>query len=1579
MKKLYLLLALICAMLPMGEAQAQMLAFPGADGYGKYVTGGRGGEVCYVTRTDDCADNNLVEGTLRWALRHDNGGKPRTILFATPGTIYLTSKLKMQYGDVSILGQTAPGGGITITGYPLYICKNNVIIRYIRFRAGDLPDQSLTGLDMENCDNVILDHCSMTWSMEECLTAYDTDYTTIQWCIVGEALYNSKNSKGARAYAMQWGGEHSTMHHTLITNSMSRSPRFNGVRSVSNNPGDHDQFVDSEFANNVLFNWGTNNNGSYGGENYPDCKGYNRVYMINNYWRPGPNAGSNRYFTTPSGPNYGEYYLSGNKFELSSKFAPNSTPWSDAELAKVNADNYYGAVAGNASRGINITGANAEKYLLKELPYALSGMTYETADEAFLSVTTKAGASLPRYDEVDSRLLAEAAGTTDPRFKGGNNKMGVIDSQRDVVLSYPDSYLVNGTIHNDMPRMFVEGQDKYMRDSDADGMPDEYEDEKGLDKNNPADGAADSGNGYTNLEVYLNAVADGTIDKTKYETSATYIEPGPEVVAPATVTIVYKVDDAGVEGTVPAQSTGEYGTDGRTIIIPKNKTLYKEGYTLTGWTAEGKVYTPGQSYVFKKETVTLTAIFTKNKVNIADRTNDVSITWNVRADGIDIKGSGIYVTQTTFSGAAHDVKLSYDNSVVTIPTCAGATVKLDVVPVASAKEDIATGDTYVYTHETGLLRSITVVMPYNWNTPDRVYYTPEIPVGGTYQVFYTTPENVKGCNWIQASYLEYPNDRTFFDPVADDNTKYYFGKAVVVNNSDRTMDAFVTGAEKVRVFITSQSSNLDYGRLVATPADGSAPLSVQSTGFAQKQDPKVLELTLDKTKKYRLQVMSIEGYDVAVGAIKFVGEAPAVTEGDANITWAWTAGEATEKGKCEPAAMFTEAAATFSAAAFTTQSKSAFGETFVSFTPTCGVCHADRDATDVVTFDIKTATGVFFLPQNISLHAVKFGTGHGKIDITVQQGSGEEITVLEKAELSRNNDPSLKATSVDLTSLESIVSSADPLKVRVYIYDVFFSADGVGKDIGLNNISVSGRFSGTAPEVKKYSFNATVSPAAAGQLSWTPAGDTFDEGTEISLILKGNSGYLFENWTNQAGDVVSTKENFNYTIKANTELTANYKSYSDYGYIFENVAPYDAAVKNINELKVALAAAASRADKTTRYRIFLHNGTYDYGTQAKNAVAGNVSLIGESQDGVLVMNCPSTSVTNYQEQTPVFFIDRSENDVYMQDLTVRQARDWESKVSRGQALAIRQRGARAVYKNVTLQGIQDTYYLNAGSSSAYFETSTLAGQTDYVYGDGTGWFERCTLYNTGAGYITAPNTPVGEQYWGMVFNGCTVDGADAAAGKYYLGRPWNDSPRATYLNTTFNQLPKAEGWAGMKSGCVVRFHEYGSKDAHGTTLDLSSRSIAACNAAESSDAPVLTAEQAAQYTLTNVFGIDWNPQALTAQLTAPSVSLVDETTISWTPVSGALGYAIVKNGSVVAFTTASTFDLSTFGAGTYGIRVANECGGLGEMSGTVSGIDGIQADADSSSDAPRYNMSGQRVDKTFKGIVIQKGKKFISK
>ena len=523
--------------------KADLIAFPGADGYGRYTTGGRmtdsrGAKVYYVTRNDDSG----AEGTFRWAVTTGDD-TPRTVVFRTCGTIYLTSRLSCK-PNITIAGQTAPGGGICIAGYQMKLSSNS-IVRHIRFRAGDLPNSSMSPLDVENAHHIVLDHCSFSWSMEENLTLYDTDSTTLQWCISAEGLYESKNVKGERSYAMQWGGEHGTMHHCLVSNCMSRTPRFNGAR-----PSTNDRQVDNEFANNVIFNWGSHNS-IYGGECTVTGDGdYDRVYMINNYYRPGPatknGTTSRRYFVSASGgtiDEVGQWYLSGNQFELSSKWAPSATIWSDTELQKVNADNYYGFVGNDASRAMNFWSLTpsqslADKSLLTTLPYALSGLTYESAAEAFQSVTQKAGASLPRYDEVDRRLLAEAAGTQDPQFKGDafvstkngstiTPAAGIINSPADLTLSRYDEFYAKDeatgeTILTQMwPWLGMDDDEHLMQDSDMDGMPDGYEVSAGLNPNDAADACLLSESGYSNLEVFLNGVADGTIDLTPYKQKQT--------------------------------------------------------------------------------------------------------------------------------------------------------------------------------------------------------------------------------------------------------------------------------------------------------------------------------------------------------------------------------------------------------------------------------------------------------------------------------------------------------------------------------------------------------------------------------------------------------------------------------------------------------------------------------------------------------------------------------------------------------------------------------------------------------------------------------------------------------------------------------------------------------------------------------------------------------------------------------------------------------------------------------------------------------------------------------------------------
>jgi len=1410
MKRLCTLLCLMTAVLTMA-AQERQLAFPTADGYGKYVTGGRGGKVYYVTRNDDCADDELVPGTLRWALRSGTD-EPRTVLFNTTGTIYLTSKLKMNHPNVSILGQSAPGGGVCLAGYPLNITQDNVIVRYLRFRAGDEPNESLTGLDLENCRQVIIDHCSMTWSMEECLTAYDTDYTTIQWCIIGEGLYNSKNAKGARSYATQWGGEHSTMHHSLITNSHSRSPRFNGVR-YQDDPQGHDLHVESEFANNVVFNW-SGYNSIYGGENAStEADAYNRVYMMNNYYRPGPatkkNTGSRRYFMSGTGGNgeLGEWYLSGNKFETASKWAPSSTIWSDTELEKVNADNYYGFVGNNASRGVNFwslspSQAIYDNNLLKSKPDVLSGLVYETADIAYEQVTTKAGASLPRYDEVDQRLLDEAAGRRDPQYAGAtlSDEPGIIDSPSDITLIEHDPQFSN------YPFLGLRSGEKYIIDSDCDGLPDSYETEKGLDPSNADDASQLTANGYTHLENYLNGIADGTVDKSQYETSATKTDPNQ---IPATITVSFVINDETVEGTAPASQTIAYG---KSCTLPaKNSTIYKEGATQTGWKRMdyNKTYAMGET-ITPKEDRTLEPAFTTNRLNLDDRTNSVTVIWDfTAAEAPQLTGQGIYVTQGTIGKNAIDVKLTYNGTHLTLPADKDAVV---TIAYTDAKQTVtAEGETVeIDVTDITKLQVVSVKLPAIEREDTHTYHTPQVTEGEDFELVYTPDEDfVNNTDWVEVEGGD-PRftSRYGLDPAKDDGTTEITQNGITINNSTRILNAYITGTSTVRAFVVGSNSTGDRVTVTATPNDGSPATSFTTmnqlarNGTTIATRSEVLEIDLDKSKKYQLSFTSEADLDMMVAALKLYPEE--------------------------------------------------------------------------------------YVEPNAA----------NKVLLTTQ-----------------------------------------------------------------------------------------VSPENAGSVQRSPAGRRFAVGQEVELTAIPADGYLFKNWTDASGAVIGQEATMVYTIPGESSVTANFQSYSDYAYIFTD-GPYDAEVRTATELQVALGMAKS-VSQAGRYRIFLHNGTYDLGTKVMTEVPVNVSLIGESMESVTIVNHPDPTKltdTNRSDATPTLYV--AGDNTYLQDLTVLQGIDYGTGAITGQAQAVRARGDRQIYKRVRMLGCQDTYYINKSTIRNYLEDCFIAGDVDFIYGDGTAFLTGCTIYlnntrgGTSGGVITAPNTPA-ENEWGLVISNCTIDGPSAAAGHFYLGRPWNDSPAVSYINNTFNILPVAAGWTSMNPRKVLRFHEYGSKDANGNLLDLSQRSTAACYPAKNSDEPVIGAEEAARYTVENVMGgkDGWTPQLLTQQTAAPVLSLADSQ-LSWTMVEDAYCYAICLNGSVVGFTRDTSCQLTDGLDGEVTIRSANVMGGLGYPSNGVSVTNSIRTiTTDNLQDNGQlYNIAGQRVTAPVaKGICLTKGRKVILK
>ncbi|MCK9301499.1 MAG: pectate lyase, partial [Bacteroidales bacterium] len=344
-------------------------AFPGAEGSGKFTSGGAGGKVYIVNKLDDDGS----EGTLRWAL--EQKGK-RTVVFAIDGTINLNRHLVVNNGDLTIAGQTAPGQGICLKNYPLQISADNVIVRYIRSRMGDERGTQNDAMGAMRQKNIIIDHCSMSWSTDECASFYNNQNFTMQWCIISESLASSIHEKGEHGYGGIWGGQPASFHHNLIAHHTSRTPRFNGSRQTRR---PLDERVD--FRNNVIYNWGPVN-GAYAGEGGL----YN---MVNNYFKPGYATVQNkklinRIFAPWVGkvsPEYpkgvtGQFYVAGNYFDDSS---PALDQKNKSVLAAVNQDNWLGIHPQEEFKG------ELGELKAKE-PFEMVKIPTQSAREAYLAV-----------------------------------------------------------------------------------------------------------------------------------------------------------------------------------------------------------------------------------------------------------------------------------------------------------------------------------------------------------------------------------------------------------------------------------------------------------------------------------------------------------------------------------------------------------------------------------------------------------------------------------------------------------------------------------------------------------------------------------------------------------------------------------------------------------------------------------------------------------------------------------------------------------------------------------------------------------------------------------------------------------------------------------------------------------------------------------------------------------------------------------------------------------------------------------------------------------------------------------------
>ena len=431
------------------EEDRTQLAFPTAEGYGRFAKGGRGGRVFHVTTLDDKGS-----GSLREAIEAEGA---RTVVFDISGLITLESPLVVRNPYLTVAGQTAPSKGICIRKYNFGLYStHDVIIRHIRVRPGNISGKTLDGMGMAYSDHCIIDHCSISWTIDEAFSSRGAKNITLQRTLISEALNAAGHRKypegTEHGYAASIGGMTGSFHHNVLANCAGRNWSLAGGLDKQKR---HTGWLD--IRNNVVFNW----------KDRATDGGAARVQFVNNYYRPGP-ATKRFHAIRPElewvhlyGPQ--RYFISGNIVEGHHKASDHLGgfyPWPDTPLPEY----------------------------ISETPFFEPHVETHSAEMAMKFVWPNIGCNVPRMDNHDMRILEEVA-TGKCRYKGSRTGLpGLPDSQEDVggwerypVVRRPDSW-----------------------DTDRDGVPDEWEQSHGLNPDDPIDGNSDrNSDGYTNLEEYL--------------------------------------------------------------------------------------------------------------------------------------------------------------------------------------------------------------------------------------------------------------------------------------------------------------------------------------------------------------------------------------------------------------------------------------------------------------------------------------------------------------------------------------------------------------------------------------------------------------------------------------------------------------------------------------------------------------------------------------------------------------------------------------------------------------------------------------------------------------------------------------------------------------------------------------------------------------------------------------------------------------------------------------------------------------------------------------------------------------------
>ena len=986
--------------------------------------------------------------------------------------------------------------------------------------------------------------------------------------------------------------------------------------------------------------------------------------------------------------------------------------------------------------------------------------------------------------------------------------------------------------------------------------------------------------------IWYQAENDETI-KVVFDTYTPYFQfEKVDAVPELRYTYTFVNDTEGATGTVPASGSV---ADGESITIPVNKTLYKEGYTLTGWDDGTTTHAIGSTFT-PTDNTTLTAVFTANTYSVDQSLAEITVRWDFQkqngAPSVQWQNrtGDFLVTQTTVNGNTIDVKLGIDTN----PGKFNNSSWNDWCQVNE-------GTTFTFPSKNG-----TTVSAFSMNEPKNDSDVKSTLDGNAYESYsgnvasYSTT-NTSGISTLivkGGSYYRY------IDVTYPANDEDLLVKSV-------TVDGVAAGGDILAPinFNNPHTATLSANVYTTVPtvkftlADDSQVTAVMSgTGTSRTY---TVETTIDETAyTFTLTVEGIhtytKGLDEETVNLKYSSE-----QVSDNV---WSNG-------------------------------------VYSLSPV-------GDGWNNSGFKLNKNNNPFTLtvPSDVQvkqfiIHEFKDNYTEGAFNTITSEGMTTAYIP------TKHNLPNTDGEKYNL-----IINLADHQAGE----PIVFSFTGGSQITGWYELTIAHSNPGTAP-AKTAESVAVVNNHAVVAVTFDReiANDVTATINGGSVTAEGGSATLyFPVWD------LSYSSNYTLTIAAGAVRDIYGNATESAIKIAVNVpekaaittAEYDHVVSTADELKAAIEAvtASNNSSSAARKTIFLKNGDYNLGSNASTVQwvnAHNVSFIGESCEGVIIRGT-SSGISN-----PVLNL-RYGSGFYLQDLTVKNDFDYGTGSFNGVAVAI-YGGDKTIMKNVRMLSNQDT---QVTGNRAYFEDCKIHGTVDFICGGGDNFYYHTDLIleNRGGNVIVAPSTSSSTK-WGYVFQECTIKGVDATAaatnaGSYYLGRPWQNEPRAYFLNTTMHVLPATAGWTVM-STLPTHFYEYNSMDANGDALDLNGRTNSPTSTTHYT--PVLSDEEAAKFTLKKVLGgtDSWLPTDYTYETAAPVVS-ASGNTISWEAVDDARCYVIFKDGEYLANQTETSYNITS--SGVYTVRAANEMGGLGATSNAV--VSGVITPAGWSSFSSSYPL-----------------------